>query len=106
MPPTEEFASQVHAALVGREAGVTRILGVHTREGQDSDGESAVFVDLLLTNPPGGRETWPVDDIWTLRELVREELSGLAVEGPWFIRFAPEDAGELEPEDTKEQIPV
>jgi hypothetical protein len=98
--------SRLQDALVGREAGSTRIIGVHVRQGEDSDGQPAVFVDLLLTNPPGDRDTWPVDDIWTLREIVRETISGLPVEGPWFIRFAPEDAGELEPEDTKEQIPV
>jgi hypothetical protein len=106
MAPADDFESQFRAALVGREVGDTRILGVHAREEEDSDGRPAVFVDLLLTNPPRGRETWPVDDIWTLREIVREAISGLAVEDPWFIRFAPEEAGELEPEDTKEQIPV
>jgi hypothetical protein len=36
---------------------------------------------------------------------VREEISGL-VAIPWFIRFAPKDAGELEPEDIEEQIQV
>jgi hypothetical protein len=90
-----------------RQGGVgdTRIVGAHVWEGEDSHGEQALFVDLTLSTPRG--DTWPVEDIWALRHVVRHVISGVGgVEIPWFIRFAPQDAGQLDPEDIEDQITV
>ena len=68
---------------------------------EDSSDRQALFVVLVLSDPPSGLETWPVDDLWALRREVREavadQVPDLAI--PWFVVFEPEhpdlpDAGD------------
>lgn len=91
--------------LQGLASGATRILSAKVRHDEDSGGEPALFLELTLTNPAPGEETWPIDDIWALRRKIGEVVG--SVEGiaePWFIRFHPKDPGELEPSDLDEQL--
>jgi len=91
--------------LQGLESGTTRVLGAKVRHDEDSEGEPALFLELTLTNPPPGEETWPTDDIWALRRLVGDVVAEIGeVTTPWFIRFYPKDPGELEPSDLEEQL--
>jgi hypothetical protein len=91
-------------------AGGTAIVGSRVHLGEDSGGGSAMFVEVTLSNPPHGQETWPVEDIWQLRRTLRDVISHVYEvfpsdeKLPWFISFVPEDAGELDPEDTAEQL--
>lgn len=101
--PTIE--GELEGKLRELESGETRVLDALVRRGEDSEGGPALFLVLTLTNPPAGHETWPTDDIWALRERVREAMASVDdVTVPWFITFQPEDPGELEPEDLAEQL--
>lgn len=90
--------------LKGLQSGTTRVLSAKVRHDEDSEGEPALFLELTLTNPPPGEETWPTDDIWALRRLIGDVVASIGEVEPWFIRFSPEDPGELEPSDIEEQL--
>lgn len=101
--PTIEAA--LEEKLQGLKSGTTEVLSAKVRRGEDSGGEPALFLELTLTNPPPGEETWPTDDIWALRRLVGDVVASIdEVTEPWFIRFYPKDPGELEPSDLDEQL--
>lgn len=94
-------------ALRDREVGSTRVVAVRVRRGDDSEGQPALFVELTLTDPPEEPGTWPVDEIWQLRRIVRDAVSALdGIELPWFVFFEPEHPDELEPSDVGEQLSV
>ena len=89
------------------ESGTTRVLSATIRHQEDSGGEPALFLELTLTNPPPGEETWPTDDICALRRKIRDVVASVGgIIEPWFIRFHPKDPGELEPGDLNEQLEI
>jgi hypothetical protein len=89
------------------QSGTTRVLSATVRRREDSEGEPALFLELTLSDPPRGEETWPTDDIWALRRQIRDVVAGAdELTEPWFIRFQPEHPGELEPTDLDEQLDV
>lgn len=93
--------------LQGLKSGTTRVVSARVQRGEDSEGEPALFLELTLTNPAAGEETWPIDDIWALRRQISDVVASVEeITGPWFIRFQPEDPGELEPTDLDEQLDV
>jgi hypothetical protein len=99
---------EVGNALTNRTAGRTRIVGVRVRYGEDSDGDPALFVKLMLSDPPAGMDTWPVEDVWELRRAVRDVITGLEPQPnvAWFISFVPESAEELEPDDLAGEVEI
>jgi hypothetical protein len=57
-----------------------------------------------LSDPRGASETWPVEDLWELRSVVRDviaELDPPPPQLPWFIAFEPEHPGEIEATETE-----
>ena len=104
MPTVEELP----AALTNQEAGGTRVVGARVSYREDSEGEPAVFVELILSDPPAGMDTWPVEDVWALRRAVREAIENLdpELDMSWFISLAPEREEELDPEDTGGQVEI
>jgi hypothetical protein len=79
---------------------------VRTEMREDSSDRAALFVVLVLANPPEGLDRWPVDDLWELRRIVRaaiaERLPQLDI--PWYVIFEPEhpdlaDGGEAQEEN-------
>jgi hypothetical protein len=93
-------------ALQDRTEGRTRILDSRVTLGESSEGEPAVFITLVLSGPPEGEPTWPVDDLWALRRTVRAVVTEVdpELETPWYLRFESENPEVLEPEDAAEQI--
>lgn len=93
-------------ALRDRTAGTTRVVSARVRLGADSEGCPALFVTLVLSDPPG--DTWPVDDIWELRRSVQTVMSEVDpdIETPWFIVFEPENMEQQESDDMLEQFEV
>jgi hypothetical protein len=103
--PAIDIDAVLEEKLRGLEAGTTRVLNATVRHEEDSEGEPALFLELTLTNPPPGEETWPIDDIWALRRKIGDVVAGIeGITEPWFIRFQPKDPGELEPSDLEEQL--
>lgn len=102
---------QLHEALRDAHlaAGNTAVTDVQVRRGPDSSGESAIFIDLTLSNPAQSGETWPVEDIWELRRKIRNVVWHVYPEDfdlPWFVSLQPEEPGELAPEDADAEVPA
>jgi len=102
-------AEQLPRELTDQSAGKTRIEEVRVEVRQDSSERPALSIVLVLSDPPKGAETWPIDDLWALRRLVRDamaeteaELNGM----PWFVVFESKSHEPLDPEDTAEQLDV
>jgi len=107
---TMTTAEKVQEALETHEivVGETRMLGARVRFGHDADGDPVLFVALVLSNPPEGNETWPTQDLVELRRGIRESIEQ-AEPGPmlpWVISFEPQDAVELEPDDSTGQVQI
>jgi hypothetical protein len=89
---------QLPNELRDRAAGKTRVMDVRIEPSEDSTGESAIVVRIILSDPPSNAETWPVEDLWELRAVVRDVVAELdpAPQLPWFIAFEPENPGEVD----------
>ncbi len=79
-------------ALKDKSAGATIIKDVRVEVREDSSDRLALFVVLVLSDPPQGHETWPVDDLWALRREVRGAIADEApdLNMPWSVVFEPE----------------
>jgi hypothetical protein len=77
--------------MTAEPAGGTVVRDVRVERREDAFGEEALFIVLVLADPPDGVETWPVNDLRTLRRRVREHLSEKVDDRvPWFVVFEPE----------------
>lgn len=96
---------QLPEKLRDRYAGQTKVKDVKVEFREDSSEEPAVFLILVLSDPPAGAETWPIDDLWELRRITREVISNLKAqlepnwEMPWFVSFEPENPELLADDD-------
>lgn len=87
--------------LEHRWSGQIEVLSVEAAIQPDSSGEDAVFVTMTLSDPPAGHDTWPTDDIWVLRRMVRSAMQRVApdFDMPWFLQLQaehPDDHGDDE----------
>jgi hypothetical protein len=92
--------------MTSRSAGDTVVRDVRVDVREDAFGDEALFVVLVLSDPPEGHESWPVDDLRALRRFVRDYLTentpDLAT--PWFVVFEPEHPDLDASEDDNEQL--
>jgi hypothetical protein len=88
-------------ALKDKSAGATIIKDVRVEVREDSSDRQALFVVLVLSDPPKRLETWPVDDLWELRREVRKVVAERLpkLDMPWFIVFEPEHPDLLDEDD-------
>ena len=102
-------ADRLPGELRDQNAGLTVVRDVDVEFREDSDGEMAFFVILKLSDPPSGAESWPVDDLWSLRRMTREAIDRIKAKRepewswPWFIVFEPEHPDLLNDDD---QLPL
>jgi hypothetical protein len=96
-------------ALRDKHAGATEVRNARVRVEEDSSGQPALVIALTLNDPPRGRDTWPVEDLWELRKIVlvvktelESELGPLDL--PWAVAFEPESSEELDSEDLREIV--
>lgn len=101
MVVTEKLPDQ----LRDRYAGGTLVRDVKVEFRDDSSDQEALFVILVLSDPPAGADTWPVDDLWELRRLTREAIADITKkldpqwEMPWFVSFEPQNPELLADDD-------
>jgi hypothetical protein len=83
---------QVSSEMRDRGAGATFVRDIRVVRRADSSGQDAIFFVLVLSDPPEGQQSWPVDDLRSLRRLVGEIIESLETEIdlPWFVVFEPE----------------
>lgn len=81
----------VKQAAAGAAYGVTRVASADAVVRYD-DGDDSPFVLLFLklAPPPAGADTWPVADMYELRQLVRRRLADLELDVP--VRMSYVDA--------------
>ena len=91
----DELLSRLQSELEGTAAHDTRIERVELAQGEDADGNPALFVNLTLTDPTDG-ETWPTDDVQELRRRVRDAVLELLREDVlrWYVNFESDSAQE------------
>jgi hypothetical protein len=94
-----EVEKQLPKDLADQEAGQTQVKDVRVEVREDADGQPAIFVLLVLSDPRGRAETWPVRDLWQLRGIVQERIARLDPPFSWFVEFIPETSGEYEGDD-------
>jgi len=83
---------EIPLAIKDKAAGATLVRDVRVAVAPDSFGDDALFIILVLSDPPAGHDTWPVEDLRELRQFVREYLGSRLTElgMPWFVAFEPE----------------
>lgn len=83
-----------------KHVGRTYVVDVHIEMREDSQGEDALFITLVLDDPPEGYDSWPLEDLHALRDLLREVLARIEapLEIPWYLSFQPEHP-ELDDDD-------
>jgi hypothetical protein len=93
MRVTEQLPDKLRDQYSGR----TKIKDVKVDFRDDSSEQQALFVVLVLSDPPAGEESWPIDDLWDLRRITRETIADITRrldpdwEMPWFVSFEPEN---------------
>lgn len=104
-------AEQLPHELAGQHAGKTRVKDVRVDLRDDSSGRPALFIVLVLSAPPKGADTWPIDDLWKLRRMVSDTKARMeaqaeyaAPELPWYVVFESEYEELLDAEDIGEQL--
>jgi hypothetical protein len=96
---------QLPEKLRDRNAGKTLVKDVKVDFREDSSEQEALFVVLVLSDPPAGNESWPIDDLWALRRITQETIADLTKrfdpdwEMPWFVSFEPENPELLSEDD-------
>jgi hypothetical protein len=76
-------------ALLDQHAGQTIVIDLRVEVQPDSSGDDALFVTLVLQDPPSGDGTWPVEDLRALRDLVRGALAEQDIPMAWYVVFEP-----------------
>ncbi len=91
-----ETEQLLRESLDGARFGAIEVRGLSANLGEDADGQTAVYVDLVLSDPEG--ETWALEDSLALkrkaRELLRENRPGLL----FYLALRPENE-ELQAEE-------
>lgn len=96
---------QLPGKLRDQHAGGTKVRDVKVEFRDDSSEQEALFVVLVLSDPPPGQESWPIDDLWDLRRITRETIADITKrldpnwEMPWFVSFEPENPELLSDDD-------
>ncbi|HEV7942518.1 MAG TPA: hypothetical protein VGP17_06925 [Solirubrobacteraceae bacterium] len=96
---------QLPSALKDKSAGNTIVRGVRPEIREDSSDRLALFVVLVLENPPDDRDHWPVDELWELRHIVRQTIAERMpnLDMPWYVVFEPEHPELLDDGEAQEQ---
>ncbi len=90
-------APELAAWCVGQVVGSIEVLAAEWSRDGDYAGRPAIFIDLTLSKPPPGAETWPIDDVMRLYRLVNQRAEELLLAEWWHVRVHsvdPEPLGE------------
>jgi hypothetical protein len=80
---------------------VVRDVRIELRE--DAYDGRAFEITMVLADPPPGAETWPIEELWTIRRVARDIVANAMRENnidlPWFVVFEPETIEPLASDD-------
>jgi hypothetical protein len=83
----------------GQVSGTIRVEQADVHLDVDASDEVAVFLELTLSNPPDGEETWPAGDLTSLLVALSADARRLELRLPWRFRFWPVDQEPLDEEE-------
>lgn len=85
-----EAGAELGGWLQGKRYGPVGVLEVTSIVEPDSDGVPAIFLRVLLTDPPEGSETWPLEHVLELRHAVLTRARERGIEVPVYVELSPE----------------
>ena len=91
---------------VGRRFGAIFVEAANLRWESAINGDAATVLDLILSPPADGAETWPIDDILDMRRALYADARRLGVDPPWFTPVLSADELDDEPADDEEPWPL
>jgi hypothetical protein len=100
----ERTAAKLADAMRGRSSHDVTVVGVETELRFDRDGDEYLLVELVLSAPTAGSETWPVDDTVQLRAEARDEAARLGLGSQ--VRLSIRTAGDSQTADNATDPPV
>lgn len=83
-----EVEQALRHSVEGRHFGTIEVRKVIAILGEDADGQTAVYVELVLSDP--AEATWPIDDAQLLRRAIREQLVSEPPGLPFYVTLRPE----------------
>lgn len=82
---------RIASELEGFESGSVSVRFAEGRLSADEEGEAVTRFSLVVSDPPSGSETWPLDDLQDVRRHVRGLVMSAADDLPYpLIAFYPE----------------
>jgi hypothetical protein len=75
----EQAATSLADTMRGRRSHDVTVVDVETELRFDRDGEEYLLVELVLSPPAAGADTWPVDDTYQLQVEARDEAAKLGL---------------------------
>lgn len=81
VPMTAETRAlaRLRERLQGQRSGAVEVIDVRTEYLLDWDADEYVVATLVLSDPPSGRETWPLESVYDLETRAREAAAGLEI---------------------------
>jgi hypothetical protein len=97
----DETLDKFRKRVSGLAAGGLRVQDVDFRVDEDSEGNDALFVDVVLPDPAG--ETWPIDDVLELHRLIDDAAIDVRVPIRWIVMPRQETREDYDPADTGDE---
>lgn len=94
---TERFSGQLRSRLLNERAGTTTVNAVEVEPRFDAAGDEYILVTLIVSEPPPGEATWPLDDAFHLRERARQAAAEIDV--PTEVEITITSAGDSDTSD-------
>lgn len=86
----DDAGAALRTWLRGKRYGPVEVLDVTPSVEPDSDGVPAIFLGVVLSDPPEGSETWPLEHVLSLRRAVLEHAGELGLDAPVYVKISPE----------------
>jgi hypothetical protein len=96
----ETVLAAARRAAEGVEAGSARVVATRAELRHDEEAEPFVLLVVYLAPPSQGQETWPVDDVFGVRQRIRDNVDSSIVDVPVTISVTsdePDDKDETNP---------
>lgn len=93
-----EAAHRLRDSVAKLEVGSIRVRDASLRFDENALGEVAAFLDLTLSDPRSGADTWPLDEVLDLHRQVDLQAERAGLTPPWHVTLRRESPEEPEEE--------
>jgi hypothetical protein len=83
-----------------QQVGSLRVVSARASRDEDANGEKAVFLDVTLPPPEDDADTWPLEDVLALHEVIDRKARDLGFGLQLHVRLLPSVDTEVDSEDT------